>query len=64
MSEPNLEHFLNKIEKPSRHLGFSVYFSLGVAITGFSDIEENSTINIFSKDLIAFWQNFVANKIQ
>lgn len=47
------------IEKPFERLGFKVYFSLGITITGFSDNEEATTVNIFSSDLKDKWKNLL-----
>lgn len=62
LADKNLDKTLDKIESSNERLGYKVYFSLGIAITGFSKPKEKVSITIFPKTLSKFWTKFIADK--
>lgn len=62
LNERHLDKVLGKIEDPLERLGFKVYFSLGIAITGFSKVVDAKALTVFSKDQKRWWKKFVDEK--
>ena len=47
---------LDSIELPKSVVGFDVYFSIGIAITGFTANDTSKTVTVFDKSLIPIWE--------
>lgn len=54
---------LNKIEEPDSIVGFKVYYSLGIAITGTGKSKEERTVSVFSKELVKQWKKISSKNI-
>jgi len=62
LNEPHLDKMLGKLDSPEERLGFKVYYSLGISITGFSKPKEAVAITFFTKDLLKWWKKFISAK--
>ena len=56
LKDSTVTKVLNRIEKPLSSVGFKIYPSLGIAITGFSKKPEVKTVSVFSKELLKEWK--------
>ena len=54
---------LNKLEEPDNVVGFKVYYSLGIAITGTGKSKEERTVSVFSKALVKQWKKISSENI-
>jgi hypothetical protein len=58
LNDSTVTKVLNRIEKPLSAVGFKIYPSIGIALTGFSKKPENKTVSVFSKGLLKEWKKF------
>jgi len=54
--DPSAKEKLDLIELPKNVVGYDVYFSIGIAITGFTANDTSKTVTVFDKSLIPIWE--------
>lgn len=64
LKDPQVMKKLNRIEKPDNIVGFKVYYSLGIAITGTGKSKEERTVSVFSKELVKQWKKISSEKFR
>jgi VanZ family protein len=56
LQDAHAKEKMDLIELPKSVVGFHVYFSLGIAVTGFSEDNTCKTVTVFDKSLITTWE--------